>query len=75
MLSTKELISQATSLPVEERVLIIDSLLKTINMPHEEIDRKWIIVAKQRLEELRSGVVTGIPGEEVFKKVQQRFSK
>ena len=75
MLSTKELISQAASLPIEERVLIIDTLLKTINMHSEETGRKWISLAKQRLKELRCGEVTGIPGDEVFKKIQQRFSK
>ena len=75
MLSTKELISQAASLPIEERVLIIDTLLKTINMHSEEIDGKWIALAQKRLKELRSGEVAGIPGDEVFSKIQQRFSK
>jgi putative addiction module component (TIGR02574 family) len=75
MLSTKELISQVASLPIEERVLIIDTLLKTIHMHSEETDRKWIALAKQRLNELRSGEVTGIPGDEVFAKIQQRFAK
>lgn len=75
MLSTKEIIDQATSLPTEERAVVIDSLLKTLNPTNDEIDRKWIEVAKKRLDELRSGEVKPIPGEEVFRKINDRFSK
>ena len=57
MLGTKEIIKQASSLPVEERASLVDSLLKTLNAPNEEIDRKWTEVAKRRLEEILSGIV------------------
>ncbi len=75
MLGTKEIIKQASSLPVEERASLVDSLLKTLNAPNEEIDRKWTEVAKRRLEEILSGKVKTIPGNRVFKKVRERFSK
>jgi putative addiction module component (TIGR02574 family) len=75
MLGTKEIIEQASSLPVEERASLVDSLLKTLNAPNEEIDRKWTEVAKRRLEEILSGKVKTIPGNRVFKKVRERFSK
>lgn len=75
MLSTKELIEEAISLPVEERAIVVDSLLRSLNPPNEEIDRKWAEVAKRRLSELRSGKVKAIPGDEVFTKVWKRFSK
>lgn len=75
MLTTKELISEATSLPVEERAIVVDLLLRSLNPPSEDIDRKWAMVAKYRLEELRSGKVMAIPGDEVFAKVWKRFSK
>jgi len=75
MLTTKELISEAISFPVEERAIVVDSLLRSLNSPTEDIDRKWTIVAKRRLEELRSGKVSAIPGDEVFAKVWKCFSK
>ncbi len=75
MLSIKEIIDQAASLPTEERAVVIDSLLKTLNPTNDEVDRKWIKVAKRRLNELRSGQVKPIPGEEVFRKINDRFSK
>lgn len=70
-----DIISAAESLPVRERALIVDSILKTLNKPDPEIDQQWMIVAKQRLEELRSGQVESISGDEVFAEIKDRFSK
>ena len=74
MPSTAEIIHEAESLPVEERTLIVDSLLRSLNPPDPEIDRKWAAVAKRRLQELRSGQVTPVPGEEVFARIRRRFA-
>jgi len=61
-----EIIHEVESFPVEERTFIVDSLLRTLNPPDREIDRKWAVVAKSRLDDLRSGRVRAIPGDEVF---------
>jgi putative addiction module component (TIGR02574 family) len=74
-MTTKELIEEAMSLPVEERAAVVDSLLKSLNPLDSEIDRKWTAVAKRRLEELRSGKTEAVPGEEVFERIWNRFSK
>ncbi len=74
-MNTKQLIDEAVSLPVEKRALVIDSLLRSLNQPESEIDKKWAIVAKHRLEELRSGAVQAVRGQEVFKKIWNRFEK
>jgi putative addiction module component (TIGR02574 family) len=74
-MKTKDLIAEAISLPVEERAMVVDSLLKSLNPPESEIDKKWAAVAKRRLEELRSGEVKAIPGEEVFRRIWNRFPK
>lgn len=74
MPSTADIIHEAESLPVEERALVVDSLLRTLNPPDPEIDRKWAAVAMRRLEELRSGRVKPLPGEKVFDKIRQRFA-
>jgi putative addiction module component (TIGR02574 family) len=71
----KEIIEEATSLPVEERVTVIDSLLQTINPSLPEVEAEWIDVAKRRLSELRSGQVKAIPGNEVFARIRSRFEK
>ncbi len=59
----KEIIQEAESLPVEERVMVIDSLLKTLKHPSSEIDVEWAKVAKRRLSELRDGSVKAVPGK------------
>jgi len=73
MHGVREIIQEASTLPVEDRALIIDSLLRTMNQPDNEIDRAWVAVAQQRLEDLRSGKVHGIPGEEVIGRFRQRL--
>ena len=70
-MNTRDLIEAAISLPVEERARVVDSLLKSLNPPQDEIDKKWSIVAKQRLSQIRSGEVQTIPGDEVFAKTLQ----
>ncbi len=72
---TQDLIDEAISLPIEERALLVDSLLRSMNPLSKENDRKWALEAKKRLEELRSGKVNTISGEEVFNKVWKRFEK
>jgi putative addiction module component (TIGR02574 family) len=65
----KELIEEVASLPIEERAIVADSILRTLNPPDADIDRKWAQVAQRRLAELRSGKVKPVPGEQVFAKV------
>ncbi len=72
-MTTKELIAEAVSLPVEERAIVADSILRSLNAPESDIDRKWAAVAQRRLVELRSGKVKAIPGEQVFARIWKRF--
>ncbi|GAB6060288.1 addiction module protein [Desulfonatronum parangueonense] len=75
MQSTARIIEEAKSLPVEERTLAVDSLLRSLNQPDSEIDKKWGQVAKHRLEELRSGKVQPVPGDEVFARIYARYAR
>ncbi|MFP3960184.1 MAG: addiction module protein [Spirochaetaceae bacterium] len=72
-MNTRDLIDEAYSLPVEERVRLVESLLQSLNKPETELDEKWTAVARRRLQELRNGSVEAVPGKEVFEKVWQRF--
>lgn len=67
----KEIIQEASSLPVEERAIVIDSLLRTLNPLDSEIEKEWVKVAKRRQDELRSGRVRAIPGDDVFANILQ----
>jgi hypothetical protein len=75
MSGTKKIIDEALSLPAEERAIIADSLLKSLNMPEAEIDKEWTERAKKRLGELLSGEIKAVPGNEVFDRINRRFAK
>ncbi len=67
-MKTKDLITEVIDLPVEERAMVVDSILKSLNPTQSDIDKKWAAVARRRLKELRSGEVEGIPGNDVFQR-------
>lgn len=75
MHSTDEIIQDAESLPVEERIHVIDSLLRTLNSTDRDIDSEWAVVARERLEEMRAGHVKPVPGDEVFSRIKEQFKK
>lgn len=72
-MKTDDLVAEITLLPVEERAMVADLILKSLNPSDALIDQKWEEVAKRRLAEIRSGQVHLVPGEEVFRKIQNRF--
>ena len=74
-MTVEHLIAEAMSLPVEERTLLVDLLLRSLNAPESECDREWAAEAQRRLNEVRSGQVTPIPGEEVFARLQRRLTR
>ena len=75
MHSAKDIIERAASLPVEERVRVVDSLLRTLNAPDEEVDRIWVEKATLRLAELRSGKVKPVSAARVFARAARRLAR
>ena len=71
MTNTARLIDEVSVLPIEDRIVVVDSLLRTLNPRNTEIEVAWVEVAERRREELRSGRVKGIPAEEVFEKARR----
>jgi len=71
----KDLIDEAESLPVEERAMVVDSLLRSLNPPEPEIDKEWAAVAQRRLDDIRAGNIKAVPGEEVFAKIWKSFER
>ena len=51
-MKTKDLIAEPISLPVEERAVVVESILNSLNPPLPIVDKKWISIAKHRLAEL-----------------------
>ena len=74
-MNKKEIIDGAVSLPMEERALVVDSLLRSLNRTEPGIDKQWVEVAKHRFAELKSKSVEAIPGQQVFDEIWRRFDK
>jgi putative addiction module component (TIGR02574 family) len=73
MSTTDELIDEAKSLPVELRAKLVDELLKSLNPSQAQIDELWRVEAERRVDEIETGKVKVIPGEEVFDKLRERL--
>ncbi len=73
MNTEEKLINDAICLPVEIRTKIVEKLLLSINPINKEIDELWSEEAERRVEEINTGIVKTIPGEEVFKKIFKQF--
>jgi putative addiction module component (TIGR02574 family) len=65
----------ALDLPAEERILLIDKLLHSTNLPTKKfIDEAWSKEVDHRLERLNNGTAKLIPGNEVFAKIKSQFT-
>jgi len=73
VMRTKDLIAEATSLPVEERAIVADLILKSLTPADSKVDEKWKAIALQRVEEINSGKVDLVSGTKVFERIQERF--
>jgi putative addiction module component (TIGR02574 family) len=73
--TTDELVSIAESLPIDLKIELIDKLLESISPSQGEIDELWKVEVERRIDEVESGKVNTIPGEEVFARIRERFSK
>ncbi|OAZ91545.1 addiction module protein [Halomonas sp. G11] len=74
-MNIKELVSEAESLPVEERVRVVDVLLRSLNSPEADIDKQWVDVARSRLDDIRSGKVATVSSEQVFANLRARLER
>ena len=64
-MSIQEMEAELLKLPSDERARLAEVLIASLD-DEDEIAEAWADEAERRLEELRSGVVKGIPAEEVF---------
>ncbi len=70
-----ELLEKALNLSPQERGLPIDRLVESLdNEPAEEgVEAAWDHEIKRRVDDIRSGRVKTIPGEEVLRELAEEF--
>ncbi|MBD2773751.1 addiction module protein [Iningainema tapete] len=72
MLSIEQLMQEALSLPSASRVLLVEKLVESLEFDIEPaIQAAWNTEAKRRRDEVRSGEVQPIPGEEALTQVRR----
>lgn len=72
-MKTAEIMNELANLPVEERALIADGLLQTLNSSQPEIEQEWLKVAQQRLVEISTGSVKTVSQEEMITRINHRL--
>lgn len=65
-MSNTEILKQALKLPPDERFIVVEGLLKSLDLPDQKVDDIWAEEAEKRLKAYRDGRLTGIPMEEIF---------
>jgi putative addiction module component (TIGR02574 family) len=66
-MDSKEVLEQALHLKPEERFLVVEGLLRSLDEPDQEIDAIWAEEAEKRLAAYRAGRLGGIAMEDLFK--------
>lgn len=62
----KKVLEQALKLKPQERFLVVEGLLRSLDEPDEKLDAIWAEEAEKRLRAYRDGRLKGIPMEEIF---------
>ncbi len=71
-LTLDQITDEAMQLPAESRVLLADKLVESLDSEElDEIQRLWAAEAIRRRDEIRSGRVKAIPGEQVLDEVRR----
>jgi putative addiction module component (TIGR02574 family) len=65
-MSNVEILEKALQLPPEERFIIVEGLLKSLDVPDPDLDRIWADEAEKRLQAYREGRLSAIPLEDLF---------
>jgi len=72
MNSTKEIIDQAMALPAEERVIVVEQLLLSLDAPDEELDCIWAEEAEARLDAYERGELDTVSVQEAMAKYDKK---
>lgn len=65
-MGSNEIINEAINLKPQERYLIIETLVKSLNQPDEEIEQIWIEESQKRLNDYKEGKLKTLSYKDVF---------
>ncbi|HFQ91458.1 MAG TPA: addiction module protein [Chromatiales bacterium] len=64
-MSAKDLLDEAMKLKPEDRLTLVEGLIKSLDEPDRKLDEIWAEEAERRLRAYRQGIMDGVPTEEV----------
>ncbi len=75
-MSIEQITDEVLALPSEARALLADRLVESLD-PAEDgyIHQLWATEVRRRLDDVRSGRVKTIPGEEALARVRQALAR
>jgi hypothetical protein len=73
--TVEELAQLAMSLPREARAHLIDLLVESLGDEPGAFDHLWLAEARRRRDEVRSGQVQAIPGEQALRMVRDSLRR
>jgi len=66
MIAPRNLISQALQLKPAERFIVIEALIRSLDVPNPEIEEQWAEEAQKRLAAYKEGKLDTITFDEMF---------
>jgi putative addiction module component (TIGR02574 family) len=72
-LPVEDLAAQALSLPPEDRAKLVERLIASFE-PKSPAQTAWLKLASSRRDDIRSGKVTMVSGEEALARVRARLT-
>jgi len=67
-MSLNDIIDEALSLKPQERYMIIENLVESLNRTDPAMEVLWVEESERRLDAIKSGELETVPYEEVFQK-------
>jgi putative addiction module component (TIGR02574 family) len=75
-IALEKVFDEALLLPADVRVGLVEKIIESLNLPtRQEIDKMWAAEAEKRIQQIDKGEVDLIPGEDVFSKIRNRYTR
>jgi putative addiction module component (TIGR02574 family) len=71
MMTVEQVVSEVDQMSEDQVVLLVDRLTQRLQTIDPEIEEAWSAEIRRRVDDLESGKVQEIPGEEVTARVRQ----
>ncbi len=68
---TDPIVQQLAAMPDSDRLLLVDYLLESLDVPDLEIERLWVAEAQSRWDAYQQGALASVSADEVFAKYQK----